>query len=202
MATKLPRFLTLGPPGTNHEFATRRYLAFHEKSDAPLSLIENFTQGLAAVAEGRADFLVQAAAHPEATDTIARARYRYDVHVVDTFICPTKRLGVLTRADIDEPQSIGFQPATEAYADLSAWPRREKMASTVAVGDALMSGAIDSGLTFLDLAEDSPETFRIDVDLGVVHDPWIVYGRIDCSDGELIACADSPVGKFVHSLSK
>ena len=54
-------FITLGPSGTNHDFVTQNYLRFKKLKDADIKLIDNFFFGLKMMADGRADYMVQAA---------------------------------------------------------------------------------------------------------------------------------------------
>ena len=44
--TTAPAFVTLGPPGTNHELVTRAYLAFRGIDAARIHLVEDFHDGL------------------------------------------------------------------------------------------------------------------------------------------------------------
>ena len=90
-------FATSGPAGSNHEFVTERYLAFHGVEAANVVLIADFDDALRLLADGAADFVVQVAVHPAATDTVAKAHFEHGIRVIDTFISPSRPLGVLTR---------------------------------------------------------------------------------------------------------
>ena len=114
------RFVTLGPAGTNHDLVTRNYLAFHGLDDAAVILIDDFFEGLAMMAGGRADFMVQVAAHPDCAEVVSRAHFDHGIHIVDSFISPGRALGILTRAEMAEPRTLALQPATSGYADISA----------------------------------------------------------------------------------
>jgi hypothetical protein len=92
-------FVTLGPTGTNHEFATQRFIDFHS-INARLELIGDFFEGLEIISRGHADYLVQAAVHPDCADVVAKGHFEYDIHVMDTFISSSKDLAILTRSDI------------------------------------------------------------------------------------------------------
>lgn len=191
MMSKL-RFLTLGPEGTNHELVTKRYLTFHGIQDVALELIDDFHLGLAMIRDGCSDFMIQAAAHPDCGDVIGKGSFHFDVHVVDTFISPSRQLGILTQADIEKPKTIGFHPATKGYADLSAWRHHQHMPSNVAVSEGLVSRELESGIAFLDLNEQYPGRFRIDLNIGTADDAWIVYGRERIANGSAIIWANSP----------
>ncbi len=186
------RFATLGPAGTNHDLVARRYLAFHGLDDAEVLLIDDFFEGLAMMAGGRADFMVQVAVHPDCADTVSKAHFDYGIRIIDTFISPSRELGILTRAEVDEPRTLALQPATRGYADISAWPDHVPVSSIMRIAEGLLEGRYDSGLTTLEFAERHPGRFRVDAVIGTVDDPWLVYGRKRVADGGLIAWPESP----------
>lgn len=170
-------FLTLGPPGTNHELVTQNYMASSDLAGASIELIDDFRDGLAMIAGDEANFMIQAAAHPDTAEIIATAHFKFRIRAVDTFIAPSKELAILTRRDVETPRSIALHPATESYADLSAWEELIPVQSIVAAGEGLLAGEYDSGLTALELAKQHPDVLRVDARLGSVDDPWIVYGK-------------------------
>ena len=57
-------FITLGPPGTNHEFVTQNYLNFRELKDVNIKLIDDFYLGFEMISDSRADYMVQACGAP------------------------------------------------------------------------------------------------------------------------------------------
>ena len=172
-------FITLGPSGTNHEFVTQNYLNFRELKDVNIKLIDDFDLGLEMISDGRADYMVQAAVHPECSDLVAKAHFRYGISVVDTFIFPGKQLALLSRVDIKKPRRVAFQPATRHYVSLEDWEEHIPANSTMHVAEGLLSGAYDSGITFLDIAEKHSTKLRVEIKIGTVDDPWIVYGKKD-----------------------
>ncbi|MGQ3176824.1 MAG: 3-hydroxyisobutyrate dehydrogenase [Blastomonas fulva] len=90
------KFITLGPSGSNHEYVTRNYLAFHGiDRKAGVELAVDFEQGARAVLDGEADFLVQCAVHPATMATVAK--YLEGLYVVDTFISPSQDLAIIRR---------------------------------------------------------------------------------------------------------
>lgn len=192
-----PVFVTLGPTGTNHEMVARNYLSFRGLDGAAIELVDDFHDGLAMMADGRADFMVQAAVHPECADVVATAHFAHGIRVVDTFISPSRALGILTRRNIETPRTLAFQPATRKYADLGGWEELVPVSSIMRVAEGLLEGTYDSGLTTLELAEQHPGLLRVDVHIGTVDDPWLVYGKRRVSDGKLVAWPSAPVtGQF------
>lgn len=197
-----PVFVTLGPAGTNHDMVTRHYLSFHGLDSAKVILIDDFFQGLDMMANAQADFMVQVAVHPDCASVVARAHFQHDIHIIDTFISPSKALGILTRIDIEKPRTLALQPATKDYADLSRWPELIPVNSIMCVAQGLLAGQYDSGLTTLELADQYPERFRVDVSIGSVDDAWLVYGKKRVSNGGLIAWPSSPGAIQFHTHDK
>jgi len=191
-------FVTLGPTGTNHEFATQRFIDFHS-INARLELIGDFFEGLEIISRGHADYLVQAAVHPDCADVVAKGHFEYDIHVMDTFISSSKNLAILTRSDIPLPRTIALQKATREYTDISAWPEHVFVESVMLVADGLLQGSYDSGLTTLDIAEKNPGLFRVDKLIGSVDDPWLVLGRHRVANDMMVAWQQSPGAKIISN---
>ena len=185
--TKGLTFITLGPSGTNHEFVTHNYLKHRGIQTAHVQLIDDFQFGLSMIADGEADYMVQVAVHPDCADVVAKAHFEYDIHIIDTFISPSKELGILTRRDVKVPKSIALQPATRKYADLNKWKEVVPVNSIMRIAEGLLEGKYDSGLTTVEVAKQYKDVLRIDTRIGTVDDPWIVYGRDRVSNGEIIA---------------
>lgn len=177
-------FVTLGPTGTCHERAVRRYAEFQGIDEYEIELITDFFVGLEMI-RGRDDaFLVQCSAHPkvhEITET-----HWTEVFVVDTFIYPTKHLVLLSRRDVERPRSLGIVPATKGYVDLSQWKVIVDVASKPIVAEGLLRGDYDSGLTHLEHVEEHAEDLRLDLDIGEVDTTWVVYGTAKRFQGEVI----------------
>lgn len=192
----MPVFATLGPEGGNHELVTRRYLSLHGLSDSQVMLIDDFETGLAMMVAGSVDHMIQAAAHAHTATILAKAYFRHHIHAIDCFIAPSHPLAILTRSEIETPVTLALQPATRDYADLSRWSTQIEENTTVAVGVGLLSGRYDSGITMLALAREHPGRFRVEMELGTVDDPWIVYGRRRMGDGDILAWRDSPAGRL------
>ena len=185
-------FATLGPAGTNHQYVTERYLAFHGL-DARIELVPDFDVALDLLLSGRADHIVQCAAHPATATTTAR-HFR-DVFVIDAFVARSRPMGVLTRVGVDRPETLALQPATRAYVDTRRWATVVEKPSIVEVGEDLLAGRADSGVAALELAERHPETLRVDERIGAMNDGWLVYGR-EPAAGDLIVWPASPAARL------
>jgi hypothetical protein len=107
------RFVTLGPAGTCHENATKRYLDYHRIRGSEIVLCASILQGLEELRTGGADYLVQCSAHLDVH--IVTEKYHPEVLVTDTFVYPTKDLALLEDAAVERPQTLGLVKATEGY---------------------------------------------------------------------------------------
>ena len=94
--------ITLGPEGTCHERAVKRYLEFQAVEDYRIELITDFFDGLERLRATPNGFLVQCSAHPKVHE-ITEKHWR-EIFVVDTFIYPTKHLVLLSRKDVEAPR--------------------------------------------------------------------------------------------------
>jgi len=177
-------FVTLGPTGTCHERAVREYAAFQGVAEPRLEFITDFFDGLELI-RGRDDaFLVQCSAHPLVHKITEK--YWTEVFVVDTFIYPTKHLVLLSRREVEEPRSIGIVPATKGYVDLNQWEEVVDVASKPIVGEGLLRGDYDSGLTHMEHFEEHSDELRLDLDIGEIDTTWVVYGTTKRFAGEVI----------------
>jgi hypothetical protein len=184
-------FVTLGPQGTCHERAVRRYADFQGIENFELELITDFFDGLERI-RGREDaFLVQCSAHPKVHEITER--YWTEVFVVDTFIFPTKHLVLLSRRDVESPRSIGIVPATKGYLDLSPWEEVVDVPSKPIVAAGLMRGDYDSGLTHLEHVEEHADELRLDLDIGEIDTTWVVYGTTKRFQGDLIGIPSAEI---------
>ncbi len=183
--------ITLGPEGTCHERATKRYMEFQGIEDYEIALITDFFVGLEMVRETPGAFLVQCSAHPkvhEITET-----HWTEVFVVNTFIYPTKALAVLSRRDVEQPRSLGIVPATEGYVDLSEWEEVIPQISKPIIAAALLRGEYDAGLTHLEHLERHPGELRLELEIGEIDTTWVVYGRQKRFHGELIGIPSAEI---------
>ena len=177
-------FVTLGPEGTCHERAVRRYAEFQGVGNFEFELITDFFDGLEKI-RGRDDaFLVQCSAHPLVHEVTEK--HWTEIFVVDTFIYPTKPLVLLSRRDVERPRSLGIVPATKGYVDLSQWEEVVDVASKPIVGEGLLRGDYDSGLTHMEHLEQHSDELRLDLDIGEIDTTWVVYGTNKRFQGEVI----------------
>jgi hypothetical protein len=194
------RFATLGPSGTNHELVTKRYLAARGVDEYEIKLIPSFRDAIAMIRTGEVDFIMQCAVHPATPETLGE-NFR-DVFAIDCFISDSQELAVLTRVEVERPNSIGaLLPANEKYTDLSKWTMVVSYPSLPYVFDALMNGEIDSGLVYKAYADKHPDKLRVDEVLGSPDDVWIVYGRERAYAGEVIGFGDDAFSKSVDRLA-
>jgi len=176
--------VTLGPGGTCHERAVTEYLRFQGVENYEIELTTDFFWGLDQVRERPNTFLVQCSAHPKVHEVTEK--YWTEVFVIDTFIYPTKHLVLLSRRDVEKPRSIGIVPATKGYVDLSQWEEVIDVASKPIVGEGLLRGEYDSGLTHMEHVEEHADELRLDLDIGEIDTTWVVYGRQKRFQGEVI----------------
>lgn len=177
-------FVTLGPTGTCHERAVTEYARFQGIEDYEFELITDFFVGLEMI-RGRDDaFLVQCSAHPKVHEITEK--HWTEIFVVDTFIYPTKHLVVLTRREVEKPRSLGIVPATKGYVDLSQWEEIVDVASKPIVGEELLEGRYDSGLTHMEHLEEHRDELRLDLDIGEIDTTWVVYGIEKRFEGDVI----------------
>jgi hypothetical protein len=181
--------ITLGPEGTCHERAVKRYLEFQGVDEYRIELITDFFVGLEMLRETPNGFLVQCSAHPKVHEITEK--YWREIFVVDTFIYPTKHLVLLSRKEVEKPRSIGIVPATKGYVDLSQWEQVIDVVSKPVVGEGLLRGEYDSGLTHMEHVEEHADELRLDLDIGEIDTTWVVYGREKRFDGEVIGIPSS-----------
>lgn len=195
-------FLTLGPEGSNHDFVLRRYLAAHGIADAArVELIDDFHEGARALKAGRADFMLQCAVHPDAA--AVTGAYRKAVFVVDAFISPSRPMALLRACSAEgRAHGVGVQPATQSYADLSAWSTIVHEPTVTEVGRGLVEGRYVAGIAFTALAEENPGAFEVVEDIGPVCDAWVMFGTRPVDEGRTVVWAQSPVSRLYVARSR
>ncbi|HEY6145621.1 MAG TPA: hypothetical protein VIV13_05060 [Solirubrobacterales bacterium] len=176
--------MTLGPTGTCHERAVMRYMEFQGIDNYEIEFIADFMDGLERIRRLDNAFLIQCSAHPKVHEVTER--YWREVFVVDTFIYPTKHLVVLTRREVDRPRSLGIVPATKGYVDLTQWDEIIDVVSKPVVGEELLKGRYDSGLTHMEHFEEHRGELRLDLDIGEIDTTWVVYGTRKRFQGDVI----------------
>lgn len=177
-------FITLGPEGTCHEAALRRYLDFQGLAGARIELVEDLLAAVDRVREREHTFLVQCSAHLQ-VHMVTERHYR-EVFVLDTFIYPTKELALLVRTGVAQPKSLGIVNATRGYIDLARFERIVDEPSKPVVARHLLAGAYDAGLTHVHHAHEHPELLRVEEYYGAVDTTWVVYGKRKRFRGEVI----------------
>jgi hypothetical protein len=178
------KLVTLGPTGTCHERAVAAYMAFQGIENYELEFIGDFLDGLERIRGQENAFLIQCSAHPKVHEVTER--YWKEVFVVDTFIYPTKHLVVLSRREVEHPRSLGIVPATKGYVDLSQWEEIIDVVSKPVVGEELLEGRYDAGLTHMEHFEEHRDELRLDLDIGEIDTTWVVYGTRKRFQGEVI----------------
>lgn len=166
-------------------------MAFQGIEDFEFEFIGDFLDGLERIRGRRDAFLVQCSAHPKVHEVTER--YWREVFVVDTFIYPTKHLVVLTRREVERPRSLGIVPATKGYVDLSQWEEVIDVVSKPVVGEELLAGRYDSGLTHMEHFEEHADELRLDLDIGEIDTTWVVYGTKKRFEGEVIGIPSADV---------
>jgi len=169
-----PTFITLGPTGTCHENALRHYLEFQGIETFEIVLVTDLLEAVGQIRERPNTFLVQCSAHVQVH--LVTERYHEDVFVIDTFIYPTKELGLVVRRDISEPKSLGIVSATRGYLDLSQWETIIDEPSKPVVAANLLAARYDAGLTHAHHAAEHPDLLRLQEYYGAVDTTWVVYG--------------------------
>lgn len=193
------KIATLGPAGSNHDLNTRRYIEFHGLDGAEVVYIEDFLLGVEMMRRGEVDLMIQVCAHHHVADTIEL--HHGEVFLIDSFIGRTHPMGLLTRADVESPVSVGYIPPTAGYFDPSRYRTQVHTLSNSDTARRLLAGEFDSGFTSLDVARDHPGRFRIDKEIGEVDVVWLVYGRIRVNTGPMIAWREAPARAVLTRLA-
>ena len=192
------KIATLGPAGSNHDLNTRRYIEFHELKKAEIIYVEDFFKGLEMMRRDEVDLMIQVCAHHHVADVIER-HYK-EIFLVDSYIGKTKAMGLLTRAEVSEPRSVGYIPPTAGYFNPSSWESQVHTLSNSDTARRLLAGEFDSGFTALEVAEQNPGRFRIDKEIGEVDVVWLVYGRTRTNTNKITAWRDSPVRALFDAM--
>ncbi len=179
-----PTFITLGPAGTCHENALLRYLEFQGLESYEIDLVPDLLEAIVRVRDEPHTFLVQCSAHVQVH--LVTERYHEHVFVIDTFIYPTKELGLVLRTDVSEHKSLGIVSATRGYLDLTPWETIVDQPSKPVVARNLLAGEFDAGLTHVHHAEEHPDELRLAEYYGAVDTTWVVYGRQKRFKGDVI----------------
>ncbi len=183
-----PTFITLGPAGTCHENALHHYLSFQGVTPHEVVLVEDLLGAIGRVREEPNTFLVQCSAHVQVH--LVTERFHEEVFVVDTFIYPTKELGLLFRKDVSKHKSLGIVSATRGYLDLSRFETIVDQPSKPVVAQNLLAHKFDAGLTHVHHADEHPDELTVVEHYGAVDTTWLVYGRQKRFAGAVIGMRD------------
>lgn len=192
------KIATLGPAGSNHDLNTRRYIEFHALRDAEVVFIDDFIEGVERMRRGEADLMIQVCAHHHVAQTIEV--HHTEVFLVDCFIGRTHAMGLLTRAEVETPRSVGYILPTAGYFEPSRFDTQVHTLSNSDTARRLLAGEFDSGFTSLDVARDHPGRFRVDKEIGEVDVVWLVYATTRVNTGPMIAWRDAPVRRVLERL--
>jgi|SRR6185312_2857159 len=179
-----PRFITLGPAGTCHENALLHYLEFQGLRSYEIDLVPDLLEAIVRVRDEPQTFLVQCSAHVQVH--LVTERYHEHVFVIDTFIYPTKELGLIVRRDVSEPRSLGIVNATRGYLDVERFDTVIDEPSKPVVAAHLLEGRYDAGLTHTHHADEHPEELKLVERYGAVDTTWVVYGARKRFEGAVI----------------
>ncbi|MEP6722086.1 MAG: hypothetical protein ABJA77_11605 [Variovorax sp.] len=188
-------FNTLGPENGNHHFVLQQYLAAHGLSDAArIALFDDFHAGARDVIEGRVDYLLQCAVHPQAAEITGS--YRAAMVPVDAFVSPSRPMALVRARHAQGGEGrVGVQPATASYVDLSPWAHVVHEPTVLAVQAGLTAGRYAAGIVFSSFALAHAEAFQVVEVIGTVCDAWIVFGRTAVDQGAAVVWRDSPVAR-------
>jgi hypothetical protein len=168
-------FATLGPSGTFHEMANQAYIEFQAVSNAKVELFDDILEALELLHDSKVDFIIQNSAHPKVYELTGK--YFREVFVIDSFLCPTRAVAVLTRRDVEHPRSLGLMPVLRTNVNIERWDTLTYETAKPIVGQNLLAGKYDSGITTLSFAEENPDILVVDEVIGSIQTAWLVYGR-------------------------
>lgn len=181
----MPRFYTLGPPGSCHAHALGEYLRFQGVKDAQTVFVNNLQAAAAqAVTDGDA-YLLQCSAHLDVHEVTER--FRLTLPVVDTFILPTQPLALVKRRGVEAPRSIGLPRAALGYITPDDWDEIVFETTKPVVSEKLLAGAYDAGIAYIRTATENPDRVEIVQEIGEVVTTWILYGPRPRYRGRIIA---------------
>lgn len=168
-------FVTLGPEGTCHENAVKLYASKNHIEEYKISFIYDFCDSVS-LCQQKNSLIVQNAAHPQVS--IMMERFRDRISVIDTFIAPTKEMGIIKRKyPVKGDRSLSLMPAARHYIDDSKWQNMNFEISNPIVLRNLLQGSVDYGVTFVHYVQEYPTELEVYEDFGgPVDTVWIVYG--------------------------
>ncbi|MEQ6916087.1 hypothetical protein [Halomonas aquatica] len=149
-------------------------------AEARVQLFDAFPEAFEALVSGHVDRVLQCTAHFSHADCVGRTMHR--AFPVDTFVAGSRPLALLRRVKVAEPFSVGLQPATRHYTDLSAFAEQRHYATIVAVAEGLLAGEVDAGICARDTLAHQQGALLLMKDLGPALDVWVLYGTESLPD--------------------
>lgn len=169
-------FCTLGPEGTCHDNAVKNFAKYNNITEYCIEYVNNFTEAAELMKNSKVDFIIQNCAHPQVYEL--NERYRREIFVVDSFIFPTKEMGILKRKDSNGDKTLGLMPATKGYINLNEWDNLIYETANPIVGQNLIRGKYNFGITFIEYTKTHSNILEVYEDFGgPVDTAWIVYGK-------------------------
>lgn len=176
-------YAALGPAGSNHELVLKRYLKTRKADNiSRIVLFDDFRSAFEALLAGRVERLLQCSAHPSHSECVGR--YMHRAFPVDTFIAGSRPLALLAHQAAAHPASVGLQPATRYYTNLSAFNEHIEMPTIVDVAKGLLDGRFDAGICALEALERHPKELRLLEELGPALDVWVVFSTQPLSNDD------------------
>lgn len=172
------RICTLGPEGTCHDNAVKKYIEFQNiAAQSEIVYVGNFVDAVTMLKEKRADYIIQNCAHPQVG--LLNEKYRKEIFIIDSFLFPTKSMGVIKRKNSSHKNIIGIMPATINYTDREKWNSIIYEASNPLVEEGLVEDRYEYGITFTDSVDRHPDILELTESFGgPVDTAWLVYGRV------------------------
>lgn len=172
------RICTLGPKGTCHDNAVRNYMEFQNiKAQSEVVYVADFTDAVTMLKENRADYIIQNCAHPQVG--LLNEKYRKEIFIIDSFLFPTKSMGIIKRKNSRHNNTIGVMPAAINYTDREKWDSIIYEDANPLVEEGLIEDKYEYGITFTDSADRHPDILELVESFGgPVDTAWVVYGRV------------------------
>lgn len=190
------RICTLGPAGTCHDNAVKNYIEFQNiKAQSEIFYVTDFIDAVTMLREESADYIIQNCAHPQVG--LLNEKYRKEIFIIDSFLFPTKSMGVIKRKNSHHKNTIGIMPAAINYTDREKWDSIIYEDANPLVEEGLLEDKYEYGITFTDSADRHPDVLELTESFGgPVDTAWIVYGRVRRNTNEEVL--GSNLGDFLR----
>jgi len=155
-----------------------------------VTFVDDLVAAMEGLCVGAGDFIVQCSAHLNVHEVTERRSS--EIHVIDTFMCPTRPIAILARTDVSSQRTIGVPHAAVGYLAGEDWDEMILETTKPVVAHRLL-GAYDAGLTNYEQLEAHPDELRLVRYVGEVQTTWLVYGSGERDGGAIVvssgACA-------------